>query len=400
LRGQKRSMRATPPTELTGPGFTKDQAYALETCARCGFCKPVCPTYPFGGGFEAFSPRAKVHFLRELRAGRAELTSDWVDRLFRCTTCARCVSVCQTSIPLVQLWEAIRAETVERGVGPMPAHQKLSVFAEQTGNPYGEPTEQRVRWMLPEHQPAEEAELMVFGGCTASLRLPSLLQIGVTLLQRQNIPYTYAGTSERCCASVFLRTGQLEMAKRLIAGNIDLIREKGVSQIVTPCGGCSKTLKYDYPQWARQLGKKWEVEVLHFSQVYLRLLESGVVNPIRTLGRTVTYHDPCHLGRAQGIFDEPRAILQALPGVKLVEMEYCREEARCCGGGGGVRANYPEMANQMARDRVMEAMETGADTLVTMCPFCQLSFDLVLKEMGYPLALAGLEDLLLESIIP
>ncbi len=378
----------------------EELAHAMDTCARCGFCKSVCPTYPFGGGFEASSPRAKVHFLKENQEGRAELTPEWVDRLYRCTTCERCQAVCQTGIPLVHLWEKARAGMVEKGLGPMPAHKKLRAAAAEFGNPYGEPSSRQSQWLLPEHAPVERAEILIFGGCTASYRMPAMLQSGVTILTRLGIPYAYAGGEECCCASPLLRTGQLEAAQELISRNLDLFARKGATRIVTPCGGCSKTLKFDYPAWARKLGKPFDVEVLHFSEVYVSLIREGRLKPRTRVDRTVTFHDPCHVGRSQGLFDEPREILAAIPGVRLVEMAHCREESRCCGAGGGVKANYPEMAAQIARDRVSEAIETGADTLVTMCPFCQTSFSQAIGELQGTIQLMGLEQLLLESVGP
>jgi heterodisulfide reductase subunit D len=142
------------------------------------------------------------------------------------------------------------------------------------------------------------------------------------------------------------------------------------------------------------------VEVLHFSEVYVSLIREGRLKPRTRVDKTVTFHDPCHVGRSQGLFNEPREILDAIPGIRLVEMAHCREESRCCGAGGGVKANYPEMAAQIARDRVIEAMETGADTLVTMCPFCQASFSQAIGELNGTIKLMGLEQLLLESLQP
>lgn len=376
----------------------KELTNAVDTCARCGFCKVSCPTYPFGGGFETFSPRAKVYFLKDYYEGRAELTPEWVDRLYRCTTCERCQSVCQTAIPLVHLWESIRSEIVAKGLGPMPAHKKLRALAEEFGNPYGEPATKQSQWLLPEHKPVESAELLIFGGCTASYRMPPMLQTGVTILTRLGIPYAYAGGREQCCASPLLRTGQQETAEGLIARNLDLFASTGARQIVTPCGGCSKTLKHDYPLWARKLGKPFDVEVLHFSEVYVRLIRQGRLKPFKAVEKTVTFHDPCHVGRSQGLFGEPREILAAIPGVRLVEMPNNREQSRCCGAGGGVKANYPQMAAEIARGRVNEAIATGADMLVTMCPFCQGSFAQAIKELDAGIGLSGLEALLLESV--
>ena len=370
----------------------------IETCARCGFCKNVCPTFKFSGGFEAFSPRARLHFLRDYAEGRAEMTPGWVDRLFRCTTCERCAEVCQTMIPLVEVWEAARARAVEEGAGPMPAHVRIRQAVAAFGNAFGEPLEKARGWMLPEHTPAESAELLVFGGCTASYRIPAMLRTGVSILQRQNIPYMYLGGSEVCCGSPLLRTGQNEAAMEVIARNIDLVNEAGVKRIVAPCAGCSKTLKSDYPRWAARLGKPWNVQVLHFIEIYAKLIEEGRIVPTRPLQKTVTYHDPCHAGRAQGLFREPRAIMAAIPGLQLVEMPHHGPDSRCCGAGGGVKANYPALAASIARDRVEEALSTGAEMLVTMCPFCQGSFEQAVRELNAPIEVAGVDHLLLQSM--
>ena len=373
-------------------------AEAVDTCARCGFCKVSCPTYPFGGGFETFSPRAKVAFLKDYFEGRDVLTPQWVDRLYRCTTCERCQTVCQTAIPLVALWESVRADIVTKGLGPMPAHKKLRALAGEHGNPYGEPASKQAQWLLPEHHPVESADILIFGGCTASYRMPSMLQTGVTILTRLGVPYAYAGGEEHCCASPLLRTGQLDVAGELIGKNLDMIARSGARTIVTPCGGCSKTLKHDYPAWAEKLGKPFDVTVRHFSEVYVDLLRQGRITPSVPVEKTVTFHDPCHVGRSQGLFDEPREILAAIAGIKLIEMPRCRETSRCCGAGGGVKANYPQMAAAIARERLDEAVATGADTLVTMCPFCQGSFSQAIKESGASIGLSGLEELLLASL--
>lgn len=385
-------------TRVLEAGLLGRYADDMEICARCGFCKNVCPTYKFSGGFEAFSPRARLHFLRDYVEGRAEMTPGWVDRLFRCTTCERCAEVCQTMIPLVDLWEAARARAVEECVGPMPAHVRIRGAVDTFGNAFGEPLDKARGWMLPGHKPAERADLLVFGGCTASYRIPAMLRTGVSILQRQGIPYMYLGGREVCCGSPLLRTGQEEAASAVIAANIDLINEAGVRQVVAPCAGCSKTLKTDYPRWAKRLDKRWDVEILHFSEIYARLIGEGKLVPSRAIARTVTYHDPCHAGRAQGLFREPRAIMAAIPGLRLVEMPHHGPDSRCCGAGGGVKANYPDLAASIARDRVEEALSTGAEVLVTMCPFCQGSFTQAVKELGATLEVAGVDHLLLQAM--
>jgi heterodisulfide reductase subunit D len=372
--------------------------HAVKTCAKCGFCKPVCATFPYGGGFESYSPRAKMNFLKEVVEGREEFTEEWVDRIYQCTTCERCVEVCQTDIPIVEVWEAARAEVVNRGKGPMPNQLMFRDNANKFNNPYGEPIEERGRWLQDHHNPSERAEILLFGGCTASYKMPPMLQSGASILQKVGLPYAYAGPNEACCGSPILRTGQLEAAKRVIGMNIDTFKSMGIKRIVSPCSGCSKTLKFDYPKWGKYLGKEFDVEVMHFVELYVKLLDEGKLKPKKPVNMTVTYHDPCHLGRSQSIYDEPRKILASIPGLKLVEMEYIRESSHCCGAGGGVRAQYTNIADDLATNRVKQAEATGADALVTMCPFCQSSFGLVKKKMDSKIEIHGVEDLFLRSL--
>ncbi|MBQ7738900.1 MAG: (Fe-S)-binding protein [Desulfovibrionaceae bacterium] len=370
----------------------------LKICARCGFCKNVCPTHKFSDGFEDTSPRGRLYFLAEYVQGKESLTPEWVDRLYRCTSRERCMEVCQTQIPLVPLWEAARARTVKMGLGPMPAHKRLRDAVKKFFNPYGEPLEKQRDWMLDGMQEAKSAEIFVFGGCTASYRVPNMLRTGIQILQKANIPYMYRGGEEYCCASPILRTGQVEAAEALIKHNIELIAQSKAKYVVTPCGGCSKTLKHDYPVWAKKLGLTWNVKVMHFCEIYARLIEEGQIKIQKEINKVITYHDPCHVGRAQGLFEEPRAIIKAIPGLKLLEMEHHGPDSRCCGAGGGVKSNYPKLADQICQDRVKEAMETGAEMLATMCPFCQGSFNQAVKALNVPLEVAGVDALLLEAM--
>lgn len=374
--------------------FTED----LKICARCGFCKNVCPTFKFSDGFECNSPRGRLYFVQQFLKGKEEMSPEWVDRLYRCTSCERCMEVCQTEIPLVPLWEAARARTVELGLGPMPAHKRLKDSLVRFANPYGEPLSKQRDWMPEGLHPKDSAEILVFGGCTASYRVSAMLRTGVSILEKADIPYVYRGGEEHCCGSPILRTGQVEAALGVIKHNIELFHEAGVKYVVTPCGGCSKTLKHDYPVWAEKLGLPWRVTVMHFGEIYAKLIEEGKITLKKSINKTVTYHDPCHVGRAQGLYEEPRKIIAAIPGLKLVEMPHHGPNSRCCGAGGGVKSNYPDLADAICQDRVQEAIETGAEMLVTMCPFCQGSFNQAVKAMHCTLGVAGVDALLLEAM--
>ena len=374
--------------------FTED----LKICARCGFCKNVCPTFKFSEGFECSSARGRLFFLHEFLRGREEMTPEWTDRLYRCTSCERCMEVCQTKIPLVPLWEAARAKCVAMGMAPLPVHKKLRDWLLEFNNPYGEPLEKQRNWMLPGMTPAPKADLLVFGGCTASYRVPAMLRTGIKILQKAGIPYMYMGGDEHCCGSPILRTGQVKAAEKAIRHNIELFNRSGAREVVTPCGGCSKTLKHDYPVWARKLGLPWKVKVVHFSEIYARLVEEGKIALTRPINKIVTYHDPCHVGRAQGLFKEPRTIIGAIPGLTLREMPHHGPDSRCCGSGGGVKAQFPKLADKICQDRVQEAIDTGADALVTLCPFCQGAFNQAVKAMNASIEVAGVDALMLESM--
>ena len=176
--------------------------------------------------------------------------------------------------------------------------------------------------------------------------------------------YGCLGKDEKCCGSVMLRMGDPEF-ERLAAENIKMFNDLGIETLISSCAGCFKTIKEDYPKVG-----KMHFEVLHTVEFLRCLYEDKKLvfkNPVE---KRVTYHDPCHLGRASGVYDDPRFIMEMIPGLELIEMPRNREYSRCCGAGGGLKSGYPDIQNKMAQRRVKEAEETGAEELVSACPFC------------------------------
>ena len=184
------------------------------------------------------------------------------------------------------------------------------------------------------------------------------------ILRKIGIDFIELRDLEACCGSPILAAGYPEEAKKLAERNLKVFKEHSVKKIITPCPACFRVFSQEYPEI---LGK-WDIEVEHATQTIARALEEGKLK-LKNLKAKVTYHDPCHLGRYSGVYEEPRKIIGA-SGSKIVEMKMTRENALCCGGGGGLRANYPELAKEIAKERIGQAKKTKARILVTPCPLC------------------------------
>ena len=198
--------------------------------------------------------------------------------------------------------------------------------------------------------------MLYFRGCTAREKETSIQKATEKLLDIAGVDY-HILEDEKCCGSVLLRTGFFNEAQRQIKKNTEVLKGE---KIITSCAGCYKTLKDDYEG----------LDVIHISQLLDELIRDGKLN-LEKGELDVTYHDSCHLARHMEVFDEPRNVIESL--ANLVEMENNRENSLCCGAGGGVKSAYPEIATQMARTRIDQAMDTGCKTLVTACPFCKLN---------------------------
>jgi heterodisulfide reductase subunit D len=207
------------------------------------------------------------------------------------------------------------------------------------------------------------------------------------------VDFGILGDEEVCCGSVLLRVGLRELAGELVRHNIEQINALGVETVVTSCAGCYKTFSQDYPAFGAL-----NARVLHSSQFFMELIQQGRLRPSMSTKLKVTYHDPCHLGRHGRVFDAPRDLIAALDRIQLREMPRNRENAWCCGAGGGVRSAFPEWARETSRIRVQEAIQTGADTVVTACPFCLQNLSAGLQAEGSRLRLMDLTDLVVSAL--
>lgn len=384
----------------------------LEACARCGECQTMCPVFEQDSR-EGVLPRGKARGYKSLLHGENSLlrllrrrpsddeVQGLVSDLYECSVCGQCREVCPVEIDTVELWEALRAATVAADKGPLPAHQALYQSIQNNDNPWQQPRTSRDRWATraakgksaeiePVANIAERtAEVLYFVGCTAAFDM-NIKQVAVNtvrVLQAAEVDFAILGQEEHCCSSVMLRVGLRDQFGERAQAHIEQLNSLGIRTLVTSCAGCFKTIAQDYPRIA-----PLDFEVLHISQFMLRLMEEGRLTLEGEVPLSVTYHDPCHLGRHRGVYDAPREVLARVPGVQLVEMARNRERARCCGAGGGLKAGFPDVQDRISQSRVQEAEATGAEALVSSCPFCYQGLQVGINSSGSALRMMDLTE--------
>lgn len=319
---------------------------SINQCVRCGSCRTFCPVLE-QSGWESANARGRVMILRGLTRGLSP-DSKVLESLNTCTTCGICTENCPAGINPPQMIETARRELVS--MGAMTRQQEdLSRIIYASGNTFGEDRD-RLSWLSDRSSIPRSSDYVYFVGCMNSYRYPETAARTYSLLSRLKATLL---PKELCCGSPLMRTGY--DAGRFVDENCRQISETGASTVITGCAGCYTTLKNSYPKDFRVLSIP-EFLAEHISELDLKKLEL-----------TVTYHDPCHLGRHNRIFEQPRQVIEAICSLK--EMKTNREAARCCGGGGGVRAGYRDLSLQMARRRLEDASDE-VDYIVTSCPLC------------------------------
>lgn len=372
----------------------------LWTCAKCGFCVMVCPTYE-EIGWEGLTARGKINALKDALTGEnPEITKELALRSYQCTTCGACREVCQTDIETIEIWEMMRRAFVDINMGPLPEHDNLVKSIKNYDNPLQQPRSGRDRWArmaLKEKRIKDKVEdiikskskVLYHVGCIGSFdaNVKEVAYNTSFILQSAGVDFGILGKKELCCASTLKRVGDSEF-EAVATKTLELYNSMGVETVVTSCSGCYKTFKDDYPL----LGKV-NFRPMHIVEMLDELIKGKKIKFTRELDMTITYHDPCHLGRHRKIFDEPRNVLNAIPGLKLVEMDRNRENSRCCGAGGGFRIAFPDVQARIAVKRVQDAEETGANYIVSGCPFCYAGIQTAISSAGSKLKMIDLTEI-------
>ncbi len=351
-----------------------------QACTSCCLCADVCPAVAasrdghLSGVYRLDRlnriNRSRIGLLRRIFRNRAptpEQLKTFSDTVYRCTLCGRCQEVCPAGISLKDIWVSLRQDLVHSKAYPKKV-DRIRENLEESHNVFAEDNDERAGWVedMPEAPVhgflKERAEVVYFTGCVSAY-FPMAQTIPVALaetLEAAGVDFTLLGGDEWCCGFPLLGAGLRERAKEYIEHNLEAVRRKGASRVVFACPSCYRMWQEHYPR---------EFPISHVTE-FLKELISAERIPLGDLPMTVTYHDPCDLGRAARVFDAPRDILRAIAGVKLVELAENRENCPCCGGGGNLEMIDADLSAEIARRKVEEIVKTGAEAVVTACQQC------------------------------
>lgn len=337
----------------------------FKYCYQCGKCDVVCPW----NRVRPFSIR-KIVWQATLGLPEIEL-----DEIWRCTTCGMCPSQCPRGVDQIEVGVAIRRIATAYDVFPssVAALSTAGSSLAGDGNPLSEERDKRDAWAsdLSLKPFTEGMEILFFVGCYYSYdpRLQKVAKATANLLKRAGVDFGILGNQESCCGESIRKTGNEEVFKTLARDNIKAFIDNGVKRVLVASPHCYHTFKNEYPEFMVNF------DVVHISEFLTELIEQGRLQIKGEFKKKVTFHDPCYLGRHNGIYDQPRDILQRLAGLELVEMADSRENSFCCGGGGGrIWAETPK-EERFSDLRVAHAAEVGAQVLATACPYCISNFE-------------------------
>jgi Fe-S oxidoreductase len=335
---------------------------AYKLCYQCGLCDTVCPW----NRVRDFSMR---NIVRQAAFGLPEIEGE---DMWRCTTCGSCPQRCPRGVGTMDVTISFRRIATEAGISPAPLHSVRASLAAE-GNPLREERARRADWAegLSVKTFTEGTEILYFPGCYLCYdsRLKKVARATVNILNRAGVDFGILGTKENCCGESVRKTGDEELFKRLARENIKTFIDNGVKKILVSSPHCYHTFKNEYTEFRANF------EVVHISEYLFELVNEGKLKLTGEYGKRITYHDPCYLGRHNGIFDQPREVLKSVPGLELVEMADSRQDSLCCGGGGGGIWMETAKGERFADLRLKQAMDVGAEVLATSCPYCITMFE-------------------------
>jgi Fe-S oxidoreductase len=365
-----------------------------------------CPSIE-AGKFHSYSAGGRLVTALSLMDGRSTVTEKVKDSVFKCTLCGQCdvsCKVCRYDMEPLEAMRELRATLVKDG-HTLPQLEPVMTSLRTEFNMVGKSAKQRGDWAKDlgiKDLAKEKAGIVFHAGCRFSFDgdLSHISQISVSILKQAGVDFGIFGKSEMCCGGRACDMGYTRDFQNRADANLKVWKRAGVHTVITPCAECFHTFSRKYTAKAGSV-----IKVIHMVQFVDQLIKEGKLKLTKPVNLKVTYHDPCHLGRQgepyvpwngkekkifgqavcydpprpknngiNGVYEPPRDILRAIPGVELVEMERIKEAAWCCGAGGGSREAYPEFSSATANERIEEAQTTGADAIVTACPWCERNF--------------------------
>ncbi|MBW1861120.1 MAG: (Fe-S)-binding protein [Deltaproteobacteria bacterium] len=393
---------------MANKDYSIRQLLELDACTNCQVCADVCPAMSASLDGE-LSAVYRMNGLKQILKGRTGLfrklfgkkgpsEEQWKhfsDTVFRCTLCGNCQEICPVGIHLKELWLSLRQDLVHSDFYPKKV-EMIRGNLEESRNVFAEDNEERADWVedmrgAPEHAfLKDQAEVVYFTGCVASY-FPLAQKIPIALAEILNlsgVDFTLLGEKEWCCGFPLLGAGLREMFHEFMDHNLEAVREKAARKVIFACPSC-------YQMWREYYSR--EFEIVHASQFLLELIKEKRI-PLQRLDLTVTYHDPCDLGRGARVFDEPREAICSIPGVKFVEMSHNRENSQCCGGGGNLEMIDAGLSSEIARRRIEEVMKTGAQAVVTSCQQCVRTMTTYVRRNKIPIEVLDITQLIQRAL--
>lgn len=338
---------------------------AFKLCYQCGLCDTVCPLNKVG----TFSMRK---IIREATFGLTEIESE---DLWRCTTCGNCPQQCPRGVKIIESGVSLRRIATEYDVFHTSARPVRAVSASliAEGNPLNEKRKNRANWTkgLSVKPFTEEMEILYFPCCYLcyDTRLKKVARATAEILNKAGVDFGILGSKENCCGESIRKTGNEELFKRLARENIKTFIDNGVKKILVSSPHCYHTFKNEYPEFMVNF------EVVHITQYISELFQEGKLEINKAYQKKVTYHDPCYLGRHNGLYDPPREILKKVPGLELMEMADSLGDSLCCGGGGGRIWMETAKSERLSDLRLEQAVDVEAEVMATSCPYCITHFE-------------------------
>ena len=387
--------------------FDLGDSVFFDACMRCGRCVEACPST---GAGEPFAPRDFIQGMRhalwqeyfplgDIQFLSRDEESKVDERIWYCTTCRACLEVCPVYGAAFEAIMKKRVLAVEEGTQvPVLLNQILDKVYNYD-NPWESSRRNRGAWaegldLVDLTKANTKADLCYFVGCTTSFDATAqeIARSFSSILQAAGVNFGILGQKEPCCGDIARRVGEFGLFQEQMEGCLDLFGKYGITDVVTSSPHCFHTFRNEYPEES--------FKARHYTRVLLELMAHGKLRFKNGVEATVTYHDPCYLGRHNRIFDEPREIIRSIPGVRLVEMNHHRADSLCCGGGGGRMWQDLDGEVKMSEVRIKEAYATGAQILVTACPLCLIMLEDARKAAGLKEAfrVMDLNELVLQAL--
>jgi Fe-S oxidoreductase/nitrate reductase gamma subunit len=406
-----------------GPEFSFRDMINFSACTNCGRCNEVCPST---SAMEPFSPRefitradeytklifnplGRIKWFNEIfLRSVSEVPEISPEQIWYCTTCRACLEVCPVYIGAYEPIGKARIAEIEEGSRVSSLLTRSLETLYMFNNPWERSIKKRGEWpgrlAVPDITEGTKADICYFVGCTTSIdtRAQKLARAFVKIMIHAGVNFGTLGQKETCCGDIARSVGEQGLFEEQMQKTMALFSEYGITELVTSSPHCFNLFKNEYPayQGIMTSDERAPLRVRHYTQLLEELIGRGMVRPVNALNITVTYHDPCYLGRYNGIYEAPRRIIRSIPGVRLVEMAHFGPDSLCCGGGGGRMWQELKDEKRLSEVRIREAADTGADVIVTACPYCLIMLEDAIKteDLEDRLKVMDLNELLLESL--